>query len=47
MDGKKDDAKVVSAANEQNNDEPNVLEGNGVIGVGVNENNKGVDKEFQ
>ncbi|GJR27032.1 hypothetical protein Tco_1103264 [Tanacetum coccineum] len=42
MDGKQDEAKVVKVvgvADEQNSDEPNVLEGNGVIGVGVNENN--------
>ncbi|GJW81182.1 retrotransposon-related protein [Tanacetum coccineum] len=42
--GKQDEAKVVKVvvvAVEQNIDEPNV-EGNGVIGVGVNENNKGV-----
>ncbi|GJS09344.1 zinc finger, CCHC-type containing protein [Tanacetum coccineum] len=48
VDGKQDDAKVVKVvglAGEQNSDEPNVLEGNGVIGVGVNENNKGVDKK--
>ncbi|GJZ73219.1 hypothetical protein Tco_0637365 [Tanacetum coccineum] len=38
---------MVGAADEQNNDEPNVLEGNEVIGVGVNEINKGVDKEVQ
>ncbi|GKE01976.1 hypothetical protein Tco_1389959 [Tanacetum coccineum] len=50
VDGKEDDAKVVKVvvvADEQNSEEPNVLEGNGVIGVGVNENNKGVDKEVQ
>ncbi|GJS31643.1 hypothetical protein Tco_0492263 [Tanacetum coccineum] len=44
VDGKQDEAKVVKVvvvAVEQNIDEPNV-EGNGVIGVGVNENNKGV-----
>ncbi|GJU23612.1 reverse transcriptase domain-containing protein [Tanacetum coccineum] len=43
-----DDAKVVKVtgvANKQN--EPNMLEGNRVIGVGVNENNKKVDKEVQ
>nr|GEW71592.1 AIG1-like protein [Tanacetum cinerariifolium] len=34
VDGKQDDAKVVGVADEQNNDEPNVLEGNEVIGVG-------------
>nr|GEX37882.1 AIG1-like protein [Tanacetum cinerariifolium] len=45
VDGKQDDSKVVGVAEEQNSDEPNVLEGNGVIGVGVNENNKGFDKE--
>ncbi|GJY98960.1 hypothetical protein Tco_0516390 [Tanacetum coccineum] len=50
VDGKQDEAKVVKVAamaDEQNNDEPEVLEGNRVIGVGVNENNKGVDKEVQ
>ena len=47
VDGKQDDMKVVGVAEKQNSDEPNVLEGNGVIGVGVNENNKGVDKEVQ
>ncbi|GJY23155.1 retrotransposon-related protein [Tanacetum coccineum] len=36
MDGKQDEAKVVDVADEQNSDEPDVLEGNGVIGVGVN-----------
>ncbi|GJV95718.1 retrotransposon-related protein [Tanacetum coccineum] len=44
VDGKQDEAKVVEVvvvAVEQNIDEPNV-EGNGVIGVGVNEINKGV-----
>ncbi|GJX74558.1 AIG1-like protein [Tanacetum coccineum] len=44
VDGKQDEAKVVKVmvvAVEQNIDEPGV-EGNGVIGVGVNENNKGV-----
>ncbi|GKA33254.1 hypothetical protein Tco_0719621 [Tanacetum coccineum] len=44
VDGKQDEAKVVKVvlvAVEQNIDEPDV-EGNGVIGVGVNENNKGV-----
>ncbi|GJY52106.1 retrovirus-related pol polyprotein from transposon TNT 1-94 [Tanacetum coccineum] len=38
VDGKQDDAKVVKVvgvANEQNSDEPNVLEGNRVIGVGI------------
>nr|GEX67618.1 ubiquitin-60S ribosomal protein L40 [Tanacetum cinerariifolium] len=37
VDGKQDDAKVVKVvglADEQNSDEPNVLGGNGVIGVG-------------
>ncbi|GJR62778.1 hypothetical protein Tco_1504940 [Tanacetum coccineum] len=34
MDGKQDEAKVVDVADEQNSDEPDVLEGNGVIGVG-------------
>ncbi|GKD98859.1 hypothetical protein Tco_1382756, partial [Tanacetum coccineum] len=50
VDSKQDDAKVVKVvrvANEQNSDVPNVLEGNGVIVVGVNENNKGVDKEVK
>ncbi|GKD12272.1 retrotransposon-related protein, partial [Tanacetum coccineum] len=44
VDGNQDEAKVVKVmvvAVEQNIDEPDV-EGNGVIGVGVNENNKGV-----
>ncbi|GKE25536.1 retrotransposon-related protein, partial [Tanacetum coccineum] len=44
VDGKQDEAKVVKVvvvAVKQNIDEPDV-EGNGVIGVGVNENNKGV-----
>ncbi|GKD79950.1 hypothetical protein Tco_1342571 [Tanacetum coccineum] len=47
VDGKQDDAKVVKVvgvADEQISDAQNMLEGNGVIGVGVNENNKGVDK---
>ncbi|GKE66215.1 retrotransposon-related protein, partial [Tanacetum coccineum] len=42
--GKQDEAKVVKVvvvAVKQNIDEPDV-EGNGVIGVGVNENNKGI-----
>ncbi|GJW87465.1 hypothetical protein Tco_0162805, partial [Tanacetum coccineum] len=47
VDGKQDDTKVVGVAVEQKNDKPNVLEGNGVIGVGVNEINKWVDKEVQ
>nr|GEU83370.1 harbinger transposase-derived nuclease domain-containing protein [Tanacetum cinerariifolium] len=50
VDGKQDDAKVVKVvgvAGHQNSDEPNVLKGNRVIGVGVNKNNKGVDKEVQ
>lgn len=47
VDGKQDDVKVVGVANEQNSDQPNVLEITGVIGVGVNENNKGVAKEVQ
>ncbi|GJS33019.1 hypothetical protein Tco_0531401 [Tanacetum coccineum] len=50
VDGKQDDAKVVKVVgvtDEQNSDEPNMLEGNGVIGVGVYENNNGVDKEVQ
>nr|GEV08878.1 JmjC domain-containing protein [Tanacetum cinerariifolium] len=50
MDGKQDDAKVVKVmgvAVEQNNEKPNVMEGNGVIGVRVNEINKWVDKEVQ
>ncbi|GKC36371.1 hypothetical protein Tco_1048755, partial [Tanacetum coccineum] len=34
VDGKQDEAKVVGVADDQNVDEPNVLEGNGVIGVG-------------
>nr|GEW90878.1 ribonuclease H-like domain-containing protein [Tanacetum cinerariifolium] len=44
VDGKQDDAKVVCVAVEQNNDEPNVLEGNRVIGVGVNEINNRLGK---
>ncbi|GJU48303.1 hypothetical protein Tco_1217858 [Tanacetum coccineum] len=44
VDGKQDEKKVVVVADEQNSDEPDVLEGNGVIG---NENNKGVYKEVQ
>jgi hypothetical protein len=47
VNGKQDDAKVVGVADEQNSDERNVLEGKVVVGVGVNENNKGVDKEVQ
>ncbi|GKD03550.1 hypothetical protein Tco_1178524, partial [Tanacetum coccineum] len=50
VDGKQDEAKVVKVVgvvDEQNSDEPNVLEGNGVIGVGANESNKGVDEEVQ
>ncbi|GJU18224.1 hypothetical protein Tco_1146190 [Tanacetum coccineum] len=50
VDGKQDDAKVVKVlgvAVEQNNDKPNVLEGNEVIGVGENKINKWVDKEVQ
>ncbi|GKD24151.1 hypothetical protein Tco_1230365 [Tanacetum coccineum] len=50
VDGKQDDAKVVKVmgvAVEQNNDKLNVLEGNGVIGIRVNEINKWVDKEVQ
>ncbi|GJW03799.1 hypothetical protein Tco_1562655 [Tanacetum coccineum] len=47
VDGIQDDAKVMGVADEQKSDEPNVLEGNEVIGVGINENNKGVDKEVQ
>ncbi|GJZ90334.1 hypothetical protein Tco_0662261 [Tanacetum coccineum] len=46
-DGKQDDVKVMGVTDEQNNDEPNVLECNGVISVGVNEINKLVDKEVQ
>ncbi|GJZ88391.1 hypothetical protein Tco_0660173 [Tanacetum coccineum] len=42
VDGKQDEVKVVDVADEQNSDEPDVLEGNKVIGVGVNENNKGI-----
>ncbi|GJX03143.1 hypothetical protein Tco_0189059 [Tanacetum coccineum] len=38
---------VVGVAGHQNSDEPNVLKGNVVIGVGVNKNNKGEDKEVQ
>ncbi|GJZ83913.1 AIG1-like protein [Tanacetum coccineum] len=44
VEGKQDEAKVVVMADEQNSDEPDVLEGNGVIS---NQNNKGVDKEVQ
>ncbi|GJW46762.1 hypothetical protein Tco_0078408 [Tanacetum coccineum] len=50
VDSKQDDAKVVKVvgvSDEQNSDVSNVLEGNGVIGVGANENNKGVDKEVK
>ncbi|GKE50945.1 hypothetical protein Tco_1486101 [Tanacetum coccineum] len=47
VDGKQDDAKVVGVANEQNSDEPNMVEGIGEINVGANEKNKGVDKEVQ
>ncbi|GJV53017.1 hypothetical protein Tco_1448758 [Tanacetum coccineum] len=50
VDGKQDDVKVVKVvgvASHQNNDEPNVLKGNGVIGVRVNKNNKRDDKEVQ
>ncbi|GJT69853.1 hypothetical protein Tco_1029139 [Tanacetum coccineum] len=35
VDGKQDDVKVVGVAGHQNSDEPNVLKGNGVIGVGM------------
>nr|GEV33174.1 translocase of chloroplast 120, chloroplastic-like [Tanacetum cinerariifolium] len=41
VDGKQDDAEVVGVADEENNDKPDLLENNGVIGVGVNENNEG------
>ncbi|GJY85592.1 hypothetical protein Tco_0499618 [Tanacetum coccineum] len=50
VDGKQDDAKVMKVVGvvvKQNNDKPNVLKGNGVIGVGVNEISKWVDKEVQ
>ncbi|GJS70034.1 hypothetical protein Tco_0702875 [Tanacetum coccineum] len=50
VDGKQDDVKVVKVvgvAGRQNSNEPNVLKGNGVIGVRVNKNNKGDDKEVQ
>ncbi|GJV90170.1 hypothetical protein Tco_1537983 [Tanacetum coccineum] len=47
VDGKQDDVKVVGVTNEQNSDEPNMLKGNGIISVGVNENNNRVDKEVQ
>ncbi|GJZ54732.1 hypothetical protein Tco_0609925 [Tanacetum coccineum] len=47
VDGKQDDVKVVGVAGHQNSDEPNVLKGNGVIGVRVNKNNKGDDKKVQ
>ncbi|GJV00944.1 hypothetical protein Tco_1330214 [Tanacetum coccineum] len=41
VDGKQDGAEVVGLADEQNSNEPDVLENNGVIGVGVNENDEG------
>ncbi|GJT66471.1 translocase of chloroplast 120, chloroplastic-like protein [Tanacetum coccineum] len=41
VDGKQDGVEVVGVADEQNSNEPDVLENNGVIGVGVNENNEG------
>ncbi|GKB75172.1 hypothetical protein Tco_0936584 [Tanacetum coccineum] len=50
VDGKQDDVKVVKVVGvtgHQNSNEPNVLKGNGVIGVRVNKNNKGDDKEVQ
>ncbi|GJX42553.1 hypothetical protein Tco_0257543 [Tanacetum coccineum] len=50
VDGKQEDIKVVKVAGvavEQNNEKPNVLEGDRVIGDGVNEINKWVDKEVQ
>ncbi|GJT04278.1 hypothetical protein Tco_0838740 [Tanacetum coccineum] len=46
-DGKQDDMKVMGVTDEQNNGKPNVLEGNTVIGVGVNKINKCFDKEVQ
>nr|GEV80607.1 retrotransposon-related protein [Tanacetum cinerariifolium] len=47
VDGIQDDAKVMDVTDEQKSDKPNVLEGNEVIGVGINENNKCVNKEVQ
>ncbi|GJY19223.1 hypothetical protein Tco_0390714, partial [Tanacetum coccineum] len=50
VDGKQDDVKVVKVVGvtgHQNSNEPNVLKCNGVIGVGVNKNNKRDDKEVQ
>ncbi|GKD48901.1 hypothetical protein Tco_1277877, partial [Tanacetum coccineum] len=41
VDGKQDGAEVVGVVDEQNSDKPDVLENNGVVGVGVNENNEG------
>ncbi|GJY21499.1 hypothetical protein Tco_0394065 [Tanacetum coccineum] len=41
VDGKQDGAEVVGVADDQNSNEPDVLENNGVIGVEVNENNEG------
>ncbi|GJW94022.1 translocase of chloroplast 120, chloroplastic-like protein [Tanacetum coccineum] len=41
VDGKQDGAEVVGVADDQNSNEPDVLENNRVIGVGVNENNEG------
>nr|GEZ60243.1 AIG1-like protein [Tanacetum cinerariifolium] len=45
VDGKQDDAKVMGVVDEQNSDEPNVLESNRVIHVCVSGINKGVDKK--
>nr|GEV54367.1 copia protein [Tanacetum cinerariifolium] len=50
VDGNQDEAKVmkvVDVAELQNSNELDVLEGNGIIGVRVSENNKGVDKGVQ
>ncbi|GKD97336.1 hypothetical protein Tco_1381233 [Tanacetum coccineum] len=50
VDGEQDyvkGVKVVGVADEQNSEEPHVLEGNVVIGVRVNENSKEIDKEVQ
>ncbi|GJV59753.1 hypothetical protein Tco_1465853 [Tanacetum coccineum] len=44
VEGKQDEAKVLVVTDEQNSDEPNVLERKGFIG---NENNKRVNKEVQ
>ncbi|GKA59076.1 hypothetical protein Tco_0758389 [Tanacetum coccineum] len=49
VDGKQDDTKVVKVigvADEQNNNEPNVLECNGVVGVGEMKITKGLIKKY-